>query len=518
MLPSNLLVVWKRNGKIYPKFKRKTTNNLRMAQNIIEIYKNGIGQKKHIIKDYVNEFEEHNYRFIRGLSVLLDRRSNYKINSTFEPKILRQEVFKITGNIGPATTTIKRKKIISGISQKLGLSFNEIEKNLYADLENESILESIKKISPEELLEQYNLSLAQTLLFDSIELEFTTMSNWQKIFYSTKKLGLLYEAYKNDDLWIKIDGPNSIFKLSRRYGSNIAKLLPEILRNPNWKINAKILWKYTNEIYSFTMDSSSHRDLFRIGIETKTFDSMVEEDFGSRFEALRTKWVVRREPEPLIAGKNVMIPDFSFERNNLKIYMEVVGFWTNEYLLRKIDKLEKINEKMIVAVDESLACEALTQLKKRSLIKIIFYKKKIPLSPILNFLKHEYKKIYNKQFLFLKNFKVNFTEPIVDFEEFASRIGVSVKVIREFVSQTPPNDYVIYSDGLIKKEKIKKIKQKINDKLKSHKSIPLSLAMTILSKEGINTTSVLSSIGYKVVWRGLDSKNARVIKKIDNVK
>lgn len=514
MLPSSLLVVWKRKGKIYPRFKRKTIDNLKMAQNIIEIYKSAIGKKKHIIKDSVNEFEEHNYRFIRGLSVLLDRRSNYEINSTLEPTILRQEIFKIIGNIGPATTTIKRKQIISVISQKLGLSSDEIENNLYADLENEAILESIKKISPEELLEQYNLSLVQTLLFDSIELEFTTMSNWQKIFYSTKKLGLIYEAFKNDDLWIKIDGPNSIFKLTRRYGSNIAKLLPEILKNPNWKIKAKILWKYTNEVYSFTMDSTSHRDLFRIGIATKTFDSLVEEDFGSRFEALRTKWIVRREPEPLIAGKTVMIPDFSFERDKLKIYMEVVGFWTNDYLSRKIDKLEKINEKMIVAVDESLACEALMRLKNHSLIKIIFYKKKIPLSPVLNFLNCEYKEIQNKQFVFMKNFKVNFTESIVDFEEFASRIGVSVKVIREFINQTHPNGYVIYSEGLIKKEKIEKIKQKINDKLKSHKSIPLSVVMTILSKEGINTTSVLSSIGYKVVWRGLDSKKAEVIKKI----
>jgi hypothetical protein len=339
------------------------------------------------------------------------------------------------------------------------------------------------------------------------------MGNWQKIFFRTKKLGLIYEAYKSDDLWIKIDGPNSIFKLTRRYGSSIAKLIPAIMRNPNWKIKAKILWKYTNEVYSFFIDSDSHRDLFRIWTETKTFDSLVEEDFGSRFEALRSKWIIRREPEPLIAGKNVMIPDFSFERDNLKIFMEVVGFWTNEYLLRKIDKLEKINEKMIVAVDESLACETIKKLQNYSLIKIIFYKKKIPLSPVLNFLRNEYEKIHNKQFIFMKNFKMNFTETIVDFKEFASRIGVSVEVIREFVNQTPPNGYVIYSDGLIKKEKTEKIKQKINDRLKSNKNIPLSVVINILSKEGINTTSVLSSIGYKVVWRGLDSKKAVVIKK-----
>lgn len=514
MLPSNLLVVWKRKGKIYPRFKRKTSNNLKSSQDIIEIYKKNIGQKKQVIKEQINEFEEHNYRFIRGLSVLLERRSIFKTRSSFDPKILRREVFKVTGILGSATTLKKRKKILNEISKKLGLSINDIEGNLYADLDNELILESIDYPSPEELLESYNLSLTQTLLFDSIDLEFTTMSNWQKIFYRAKKLGLIYEAYKDGDLWIKIDGPNSVFKLTRRYGSSISKLLPSILKSPNWKIKAKILWKYTNEIYSFTIDSLNHKDLFRIGTETLAYDSIVEADFGSRFQALKSKWIIKREPEPLIVGKHVMIPDFSFERDKLKIYLEVVGFWTTDYLLRKIEKLEKINVKMIVAVDESLACEALSKLKSRSLIKLLYFKKRISLSSVLNFLNDEYKKIRVKQFAFMKKFKINFTEPVVDFEEFASRISVSVEVIREVVNQTPPEGYIIYPKGLLKKEKTEKIKQKINQRLNSQKSIPLSEVNSILAKEGINATSVLSSIGYKIIWHGIDYKNAEVIKQV----
>ncbi|KON33585.1 MAG: hypothetical protein AC479_04150, partial [miscellaneous Crenarchaeota group-6 archaeon AD8-1] len=88
-------------------------------------------------------------------------------------------------------------------SKKLKLSTNIIEDSIYADLENEKILQSFKDLTPEELLEQYNLSLTQTLLFDSIELRFTTSENWQKIFFKAKKLGLMYEAYKNDDLWLR---------------------------------------------------------------------------------------------------------------------------------------------------------------------------------------------------------------------------------------------------------------------------------------------------------------------------
>jgi len=485
---------------------------LEIALNLIEVYKKSAGKKKQTIKDCISVFEEHNYRFIRGLSVLLDRRSTFTCNSTFDPKKIRREVFELTGNLGPATTPKKRNQILIEASKKLELPPNTIENNIYADLDSQLILKSFKDLTPEELIEFYNLSLTQTLLFDSIELRFTTLHNWQKIFFKAKKLGLIYEASKNGDLWVKIDGPNSLFKLTRRYGTNISKLIPSILSSSNWQIEAKILWKYTNEIYSFRIDSFNHKDLFRVQDETEVYDSIVEADFGSRFQALKSKWVLRREPEPLIVGKHVMIPDFSFERDDLKIYMEVVGFWTTDYLLRKIKKLKEIRVKMLVAVDQSLACEAFTELKKRSSINILYYKKRIPLSPVLNFLKNAHKETYAKQLDFLKKLTINFTEPIVDFEEFATRIGISVEATREVITQNPPENYIIWSKGLLKKEKAEQIKQKIDKKMKPKKTLPLGIVIALLAEEGIDTTSIINSIGYKIIWHGLDLKKAEVVK------
>jgi len=402
--------------------------------------------------------------------------------------------------------------VLKEASKKLKLSTNIIEDSIYADLENEKILQSFKDLTPKELLEQYNLSLTQTLLFDSIELRFTTSENWQKIFFKAKKLGLMYEAYKNDDLWLRIDGPNCLFKLTRRYGSNMSKLIPYIISTSEWKIEAKILYKYTNEIYSFRINSNKHKHLFKVSDKNIVYDSKVEADFGSSFQALKAKWIIKREPEPLIVGKHVMIPDFSFERDSLKVYLEIVGFWTTAYLLRKIKKLGEIKVKMIVAVDESLACEALDQIENQNLIDIIYYKKRIPLSSVLNSLNDEYKKIYAKQIDFLKNIKINFTEPIIDFEEFASRIGVSVEVAREVITQNPPKDYLVYPRGLIKKEKIEWIKKKINKKMELNKKVLLSEMVEFLAKEKIDATSIINLIGYKIIWHGIDFKKAEIVK------
>jgi len=35
---------------------------------------------------------------------------------------------------------------------------------------------------------------------------------------------------------------------------------------------------------------------------------------------------LRREPEPFVAGSHIMISDFSFEKEGMKAYLEVVGF------------------------------------------------------------------------------------------------------------------------------------------------------------------------------------------------
>jgi uncharacterized protein len=36
------------------------------------------------------------------------------------------------------------------------------------------------------------------------------------------------------------------------------------------------------------------------------------------------------------------IPDFAFEKYGIRVYLEIVGFWTNDYLVRKIQKITDI--------------------------------------------------------------------------------------------------------------------------------------------------------------------------------
>ena len=76
--------------------------------------------------------------------------------------------------------------------------------------------------------------------------------------------------------------------------------------------------------------------------------------------------------------------------------MFVVGFWTPEYLGRKIAKLNSIaGIDMIIAADESLACSKLERLKGRALV--IYYKKEVPMKPIIEHLREREASIFREQ-------------------------------------------------------------------------------------------------------------------------
>jgi predicted nuclease of restriction endonuclease-like RecB superfamily len=515
MLPSELLLVWKRKGLIWPRYAKLSSDNLEIASGLIGVYKRHVGEKKRALKEFVGELEDggYDYRFVRGLSFLLDRGSVFRCNDRVSPVDLRRKTFQATARFGLPTTPEQRSKIIEKIASELKITPQMVEEFFYADLDSELILERFDPPSPQVLLEKYNLSLTQTLLFDSTELNFTASGNWQRIFYAVKKLGLIYDAYKDDEFWVKIDGPASLFKLTRRYGTAMAKLLPYIVANPEWTIEAKILWKYTNEICNFKIESWKHSTMLRSYLPTISYDSIVEEDFAARFEALKSGWRLRREPEPVLAGKQVIIPDFSLEKEGIKVYVEIVGFWTMEYLLRKIEKLKKIDVNMFVAVNEALVCEKLANLEKYARLNIIYYHDRIPLAPILRYLKEAFQGIQAEQTRFLKSFPVIFTEPFVKFEEFASRIGVSVDAVRVTLAEKTPPGYMLLPNGLVKKDKLEQIGKKVEEQINRSGRLPLSESIKIAETEGVeDAVSAMEALGYKIVWHGISTEEAEIIK------
>ncbi len=134
------------------------------------------------------------------------------------------------------------------------------------------------------------------------------------------------------------------------------------------------------------------------------FDSSVEARFYIEFSALAREghtagWQLIREPEALaLPDQNLLfIPDFGLKRDKHKIWLEVIGFWTPDYRLRKLEKLDKLkqysNHKILLAVARELEADFTTgpSGEKRALpYPVIFYKNSLRATEVVSLLQREF--------------------------------------------------------------------------------------------------------------------------------
>ena len=535
MLPSNLLRARISRGRIRPVFVGLDANAVALAERITGIYRDGVGKRKGELLERLKEVENdgHDFKLVRGLSTLLERRCVFEAESELNPVEARKAVFR-EASIVKASSQEDRRRVLRKVSSELATSPEALEKTLFCDMEEELIMRDFKPLPNDTLLKYYNLSVTQTLLFKSLRVEFSASGNWKNIFREVKRLGLIYSVERGDGVGggeqgrqfkVSLDGPLSLFKMTERYGTSIAKLLPQITASDSWTIKAEILARSRGgKIYNFEADSKELKDLITnvgrgggdvIGEDSNQpqvgplYDSTTEEKFARSFLSYGTGWALRREPEPLVAGTHVLIPDFSFEKDGMKVYLEVVGFWTPEYLGRKIGKLNSIAAgiDMIIAADESLACSKLERLKGKALV--IYYKRDVPVKPIIEHLREREASIVSEQVERLKSGEaITLKGDVVGIEEIADQRGATVASVRMALEDFKPEGYVKVGDRFISRAKLDEIDEKLGGVER------LVDALGIIEASGVKDEGgkILETLGYTSTWEGMEMDKVRISK------
>ena len=167
-----------------------------------------IYQRKNLLKEYCKnrffslESYSDNYKLIRSFAVLLERRCQFQypdnyisISNNVIPYQLRQLLFQESSKLGLSLNKNKRKQIFNKISSKFNLSIDYIEKFMWSDLEENLILTHFNFLSPVELINWYNLSILQTLLFGCTKFNFSIQGGkyWKQLLRHIKRFGLMYD-------------------------------------------------------------------------------------------------------------------------------------------------------------------------------------------------------------------------------------------------------------------------------------------------------------------------------------
>jgi len=497
VLPKEFLEVRKYRGKIFPKF--LTLNDLEIAEEVLNIYKKSLGDKLKVARRELRRLEtSKNYKRLRGLARIIENNIHYKSSTSLIPYEVRKFLF----SKGFVTTKGDRQRIIQEASEKFGSTIEEIENSIFADLEEESLIEEIGLRTPEELLRRYNLSLLQTSLFNSLRMSFWSESEHKRIFWAIKRLGLMYEIGEGEVKdGITLTGPASILKQTRKYGTSFAKLVPLIVSSPEWWIKAEIVDEYSGKIYRLEILSGT--TLFPERSEAIEFDSSLEEELYTRLKASRPDIEIQREPRVIKSGGYAFIPDFRLKKGSKEVYIEIAGFWTEDYLKKKVEKVKKANVPLIVIGREELAEAAPF---------IISFERKLPYIKILKLVNSYFEEVESVSVkMALEEAQEEVQEKVqeevqkakaLNLVNLAKKYGVDVTEILEKIRESIGNSKILVENWLFDKGYVEEVRKKLDEG---------SDVETLLEEDGIDV--LLEFLGYKIIWEGITA--ARIVKKLD---
>ncbi|MFB6090312.1 MAG: DUF790 family protein [Halobellus sp.] len=507
MLRKDLLRVSRAGGGYHPQFAGREDRPL--AARVVGVFQGHVGEPRHRLDDALDDLERDadDFKLVRGFAALLEREAVFETRAPLPPQRVRRVVFESAEEVGAVVTDDDRQAALEAAADALGTDVESIEASLYADREVNEVLATFEpRWGPDQLIEQYNLSLAQTALFDATEVRVRS-SDPKRLVSAVKRLGLMYEIRREGDgvpagdglaeRELVVTGPDALFRRTRRYGTAFARLLRSVAGTAEWSLSATIDDRGTERELRLGPDDVSVPDVDPVA--EPTYDSGVEADFAARFSGLDLDWDLSREPEPLAAGARAMIPDFAFDYRpggadepELRVFFEVMGFWTPEYVEKKLEQFGSIADdvELLVAVDESLGVgEEIEALDHR----VVTFTDRVRVKDVVDALREYEVDLIDAAAESLPDALAP-DEDVVDLDDLASERGVSADAM-ESVS-FPDHERV--GRTLIRPSVLDALSGKIGP------GMSLSEAETVLEEHGVGDASaVLSRLGYRVAWEGL---------------
>ncbi len=565
MLPTSLVRARFRKGRVVPVFASQDDEALAslMIDEFMKAYSSR--ERKGMLIDRIRELEYYSdHRLVRGFYTILERRCVFKrIDTPVHPILLRREVFEESSRRGYALTDGERRSIMDEVASRLKVDRALVEEIMWSDLEENLIIQEFRPISPKELVGEYNLALIQGILLNCTRMECSVSQGieWKVLLRDVKRLGLMYilDEHRStvdkhehslcpSNILCMIDGPASIFKLTDRYGAAMARLLPTLLKAREWWFRAWIVRKgigVGGSIRMYELEFSS-KDARVMGVMLmpsriegytnelhstaigKVYDSSVEERFATLFNQYGTGWRLVREPEPIVVSGQAFIPDFVLEKYGKKIYVEIVGFWTKDYIERKVQKLMQMKSSsrgmdkdsgIILLVNKELVCSEPIHIEHLRFARLVIYDgRKIPMKQIIAHLKSIEDEITAEHVSDdalasdVKAYIRGLNHRMISIKEIAERFNITydaaLSIITSIAESELPNYEMVMNQFLIARDVLEGIRRDVG----MHKR--LVDACKVMERYGVPEeyhTMLLSILGYTILWKDIDINNAVIV-------
>jgi predicted nuclease of restriction endonuclease-like RecB superfamily len=265
----------------------------------------------------------------------------------------------VPGSRPPVPGSFDRQAALGEAAGELGIPVEDIERGLFADLRSEQQLASFKDITPERLLQRYNVALAQAVLLRAtsvqVKIRGEPPQRYRQLLRLLKFHRLMCEAEAVGEgaYCLKLDGPLSLFAATQKYGLQLALFLPAVLPCKEFELEADLLWGPQRSPRKFRLSSREGLASHYVdgGMYVPAELAMFEELFRKRV----ADWDITQETEILPLGNTFWVPDYQLihRETGQVIYLEVLGFWRRASVEKHLERLRRhVTSPFVLAVSE----------------------------------------------------------------------------------------------------------------------------------------------------------------------
>ena len=250
----------------------------------------------------------------------------------------------------PALDPAERLDRIAAAARALELSTNAVEQLLWVDLPRERPIE-LPYGRPDELeiAAFANVQLIENALRRAQTARLTIRGDAGPLIRGAARCGLLATALREgeSDTQIEIVGPLALFHRTAVYGRALAALVPLLAEVEAFELS--IAARGFNGDYAIVLGSPAllPRTTASLGTPPRLLLRLAKELRTHAPDARLTLL-----PPAIVSDGVYLCPDLEIDGT----YVELVGFWTGEYLARKRAAYEAAGLRVLLCVDEQRGC------------------------------------------------------------------------------------------------------------------------------------------------------------------
>jgi predicted nuclease of restriction endonuclease-like RecB superfamily len=359
MLPPELTRARKREGKLTlsPLSPADRARALEVSEALLSVTRASLGQDREEVEASwaAVPVAAKERKLLLGLTHLVEARSEFTSPAGVEPEAVRLAVFthaaQMRAELGPGEF-LHRDNVLAKAAEELGISAEQIDQALYADLRSAQRLERCPVHTSSTLVADYELVQVQSVLLRAVRIEAEVKAArpdaYRELFRKLKFRQLLFRIEPLDagGYRIEIDGPMSLFGATTKYGLELSLSLPALMSCGQLRLKAELRWGKRREKLSF-------EQTYAEAAAAEVHDG-VRTEVAELLEALQTNanWQARLSDKLIdltAQGGGVLVPDLELTRmdeagkpeKRPPVLVELLGFWSRDAVFRRIEAAQK---------------------------------------------------------------------------------------------------------------------------------------------------------------------------------